>query len=105
MKILNEIAGSTENRIVYEDEGKIAVLRRPSRVSLDEMRAELAARGETAEERSAPAPPAEERAAQSVPESDAEPSRDTPDAAGARPDLRSRAKPHKGAARAGSGRS
>ncbi|MBR2694609.1 MAG: hypothetical protein IKE69_10395 [Thermoguttaceae bacterium] len=90
MKILNEIAGSTENRIVYEDEGKIAVLRRPSRVSLDEMRAELAARGETAE---------------AVPESDAEPSRDTPDAVGARPDLRSRAKPHKGAARAGSGRS
>ena len=42
MKILTEIAGAAENRIVYTHNGKIGVLRRPSICSLEEMRRELA---------------------------------------------------------------
>ena len=38
MKILSEMTGSAENRIVYERDGVIGVLRRPSGVPLSEMR-------------------------------------------------------------------
>ena len=38
MKILSEMTGSAENRIVYERDGVIGVFRRPSGVPLGEMR-------------------------------------------------------------------
>lgn len=52
MKIISEMTGSTENRIVYEADGRRLVLTRPSRVTLERMR-EILRRAEEA----APAEP------------------------------------------------
>ena len=52
MKIISEMTGSTENRIVYEAGGRRLVLTRPSRVTLARMR-EILRRAEEA----APAEP------------------------------------------------
>ena len=71
MKIITEIAGDSENRIVYVHNGTVGVLRRPSICPIAEMRRELRTSFEkprapaAAEKKSAakpaPARPAKER--------------------------------------------
>lgn len=100
MRILSEIVGSTESRIVYEENGAIAVLRCPSGVSLDEMRLRLRGREPGAETKGdggaePAAEPAEPGSADANPS--AEPAKTVPRGA-----ARHASKPRKGAPRAGS---
>ena len=57
MKIISEMTGSTENRIVYEAGGRRLVLTRPSRVTLERMREILRSAGTPRAEEAAPAEP------------------------------------------------